>query len=137
LAAGHGFLWEEGRDYQLAKDVAAECRAGRKRQPQAGRFLADPAVVGRARRDAAAWAQRRAYLGRLGAKAVRVELAELVWKRMVPEAGAQPERLDVGLVERQWAVLTELPAQSPVWAVRLAQKRLAMVAFEPQELVAE
>jgi hypothetical protein len=56
---------------------------------------------------------------------------------MVPEPGAQPERLDVGLVERQWAVLTEQPAQSPVWAVRLAQKRLAMVAFESPELVAE
>jgi hypothetical protein len=66
-----------------------------------------------------------------------VELAELVWKRMVPESGAQPERLDVGRVERQWAVLMELPAQSPVWAVRLVQKRLAMVAFEPPELVAE
>jgi hypothetical protein len=56
LAAGHGFQWEEGRDYQLAKDVAAECLAGRKRQPRAGRFLADPAVVGWARRDAAAGA---------------------------------------------------------------------------------
>jgi hypothetical protein len=40
-------------------------------------------------------------------------------------------------MERQWAVLTEQPAQSPVWAVRLAQKRLAMVAFESPELVAE
>jgi len=139
LAAGHGFQWEEGRDCQLAKDVGAECRAAQKRQPQAGRFLADPAVVGRARRDAAR-AQRRVYLGRLGVKAVRVELAVSASVRVAVESEAQPERLDVELVEpqaeprleRQGAGLKELPAQSPVWAVRLA-----IVALESPELVAE
>jgi hypothetical protein len=142
LAAVRDFRWEEGRDSQLAKDVGAECRVARKRQPQAGQFLADPAVVGRARRDAAK-AQRRVYLGRLGVKAVRVELAVSASVRVAVEPEAQPERMDVELVElqdeprleRQVPGLKERSVQAPVLAPRLAQKRLALIAFESAEFV--
>ncbi len=90
-------------------------------------------------------AQRRVYLGRLGVRAVRVELAELVWVRMVLEPEAQPERMDVELLEpqverrlaRQESGLKERPASAPVSAVRLARKRRVLVAFESAELGTE
>ena len=88
------------RDFQLAKDVGAECRVARKCQPQAGRSLADLAVVGRARRDAVR-GQRRMHLGRLDVTAVREEQAELAWVRMRLEPEAQPGQMDVELAELQ------------------------------------
>jgi len=130
LAAGHGFQWEEGRDCQWAKDVAAACRVARTRQPQAERLQADPAGFGRARRGAAR-AQRRVYLGRLVVKADRAELAVLASVRMAVESEAQPERKDVELLElqaepqpeQQGSGLKGRAAQSPVLAARLARQR--------------
>jgi hypothetical protein len=94
----------------LAKDVAAECRVARKRQPQAGRFLADPAVVGRARQDAAG-AQHRVYLGRLGAKAVHAELAVSASVQVAVETLL--ERLDVELGKLQAEPRLERPGAGP------------------------
>ena len=78
----------------MAKDAAAECRAGQKRQPQAGLLLADPAVAGRAKRDAVR-AKRRYYFVRLGVKAVRAELEALASVRMAVGPETLPERMDV------------------------------------------
>ena len=77
------------------------------------------------------------HLGRLDVTAVREELAELAWVRMVLEPEAQPGQMDVELVElqaeprleRQGAGLKERSVQSPVSAVRLARKRRVLVAF--------
>jgi len=127
----------------LAKDAAAECRAGQKRQPQAGLLLADPAVAGRAKRDAVR-AKRRYYFVRLGVKAVRAELgAPPASVRMVGGPETPPERMDVELLERQAVLLLKERASEPkgqlARAVRLAlkraKKRLAPGAFESLELV--
>jgi hypothetical protein len=128
----------------LAKDAAAECRAGQKRQPQAGLLLllADPAVAGRAKRDAVR-AKRRYYFVRLSVKAVRAELGAPASVRMVGGPETPPERMDVELLERQAVLLLKERASEPkgqlARAVRLAlkraKKRLAPGAFESLELV--
>jgi hypothetical protein len=150
LAWVHDFRWEEGHGCRLAKDVAVECRAGQKRQPQAGQLLADPAVAGRARRGAAR-AKRRYGLVLLGVKAVRAEQGELASVRMAVEPGTLPERMDVERLELRAALLLKkrVPALkrqlartwAPVSVARLARKRaqkqLASGAFESQALEEE
>jgi hypothetical protein len=152
LATGRGFQLEEGRDCRSAKDVAAaesEHRVARKRQPQAGRSLADPAVVGRARRDAVR-AQRQDYFVQPGVKAVRAgpEALASAGRTAVEPAEGRPEQADVGPLRlqgetlrepQQASALRERPVQSvaPVSAERLERKRLAMEAQESPELVEE
>jgi hypothetical protein len=96
----------------LAKDAVAECRAGQKRRPQAGLLLADPAVAGRAKRDAVR-AKRRYYFVRLSVKAVRVELGAPASVRMVGGPETPPERMDVELLELQAVLLLKERASEP------------------------
>ena len=142
-AEGHDCRWEEGRDCRWAKDVAVACRAGQKRQPQAGQLLADLAAVGRAKRDAAR-AKRQYCFVPLGAKAVRAELGARVSVRMTVGPETLRERMDVELLELQAVLLLKERAsalrgqQGRMWelvsTVRLARKRvqwrLAPGAFE-------
>jgi hypothetical protein len=99
------------RGFRLATGLVAaesERRVGRKRQPQAGRSLADPAVVGQARRDVVR-AQLQGYFVLLGVKAVH-ELPEApasAVRRAVEPDEALPGQADVGPLGLQGEALRE------------------------------
>ena len=147
LASVRDCQWEEGRDCQWAKGVVVERRAAQKRQPQDGQLLADPAVAGWARLDAAR-VERPQYFVPLGVEAVRAEPGALASVRIAVGAETLPERADAELLElravrplREWATATkQLPVQTLALtsAVQLVPKeeptRLMPGSFESLEL---
>jgi hypothetical protein len=94
---GHGFQLEEDRDFRSATDVEAERRVARKRQPQAGHSLADPAVAGQARADAER-AERQNWSESRGVTAGREALRAQPLARMAVDP-ATMEQSDVELWE--------------------------------------
>lgn len=102
--------WEAGHDCRKAKeDVEAECRVAQKRQPQAGRLLADPAVAGQARTDAAG-RRRQDYLEKPGVTVGRAELLARAWVRM----SGGPEALGPTGVARWEPQASSLPEEQAV-----------------------
>jgi hypothetical protein len=149
LALGRDFRWEEDHDCQWAKGVEAECWGALRRQPQGGHLLADladPAVAGRAGRDAAQ-AKRPDYLVLLDVKAVRAELGALASIRFALGLETLSEQADAGLLvlravlppgERASALKEQLVQKSvPVSAARRLPKLPAQQTFASLELVEE
>jgi hypothetical protein len=110
-------------------DVEAECRVAQKRQPQAGLLLADPAVAGQARTDAAG-RQRQDYREKSGVTVGRAELQARAWVWMSGDSEAlQP--MGVARSEPQASPLLE--EQGSAWQQEQPGPKLAALPAQMRE----